>query len=157
MRVGKVPVGQSRAYVWNGTDWVEYPARLVADQMSMPDELPLHISVPVAFDGTNWDRLRTHMYATLSGITSTGPTAAYDSVSGVIDHTWVVIINGTSTGTHCRLQGSLDGTNWFDLDDYTNSESWMRHVVNKPVRYVRVYVDSLGGADSVDVQYYAMR
>lgn len=41
------------------------------------------------------------------------------------------------------LEGSLDGTNWFTLDTYTTVANTFRHVVDKPVRYLRAKVNAL--------------
>jgi len=81
-----------------------------------------------------------------------GTTGASGSlyVRGVESHTvqceWS---GGTSISAMVvDLEGSLDNSNWFDLATHTvtsgeiSNESLMFHVVNKPVDYVRVVVDS---------------
>ena len=128
-------VQYAKTQVWDGSEWVN----LLRDSTGRVHTVPPSQAVSI------------------TGVSSTGATPSYDTVTGAWLFTWVVIIHGTSSGTHVRFQGSVDNTNWFDLDDYTGTESWMRHVVYKPVRYVRAYVDDLGGADSVDIYFYALR
>ena len=57
-------------------------------------------------------------------------------------YTWHLIVGGTGSFTSytVNLEGSLDGTNWAQLDQSTNAAGEMRHVVNKPVRYIRANV-----------------
>jgi hypothetical protein len=62
-------------------------------------------------------------------------------------YTWHTIINyngetGTYTSLTINLEGSLDGKNWAQLDQTTSATGEMRHVVNKPIRYVRANVIS---------------
>lgn len=56
--------------------------------------------------------------------------------------TWQTIYTGTPTAINVNLEGSLDGTNWFTLDSSTSTASEMRHVVNKPIRFLRCNISS---------------
>ena len=53
------------------------------------------------------------------------------------EYTWQVITTGEY---HIALEGSIDGANWFALDEVEGENSIMRHIVNKTIRYVRVNV-----------------
>ena len=62
---------------------------------------------------------------------------------GLYSHyTWQVLVGGTGSlsALTLNLEGSLDGTNWFQLDQTTNAAGEARHVTGKPVRYVRANV-----------------
>lgn len=63
-------------------------------------------------------------------------------------YTWQII---TSGNYHIVLEGSIDGTNWFPLDEVTGSGSVMRHIVNKPIRFVRANVLSTSSDVEVSV------
>ena len=121
-----------------------------------------------AFDGTDWQnvacnsdgRLKIYPYTFTAGpvtLTSTGASAEVDTEVGAIYWTWTQTNDASSTAPDVRLQGSIDGTNWFDLDQSTAIGGEMRHVVNKAVRYVRAYVQSMGDATSITVKVFAIR
>lgn len=56
-------------------------------------------------------------------------------------YTWQTqVAGGTLTSITVNLEGSLDGTTWFQLDQTTTATGETRHVVNKPIRYVRANV-----------------
>lgn len=67
-------------------------------------------------------------------------------------HTWEIIINGSPTGVDVRLQGSLTGRGWGDLDVYTGLTSVSRHAVNKLIRQVRVQVVTLSGGTAPTIE-----
>jgi len=54
-------------------------------------------------------------------------------------YTWQIISDGSY---HVALEGSIDGENWFALDEVSGSDNKMRHIVNKTIRYVRANVIS---------------
>jgi hypothetical protein len=73
-------------------------------------------------------------------------------------YTWQTIIGGTGSFTSItvNLEGSLDGVNWFQLDQSTNATGETRHIVNKPIRYVRPNVVAnvvASGAPTLTVQF----
>jgi len=120
------------------------------------------------YDGTNWVNLKAttegkiyvQPYTYSAGpvtLTSTGASAEVDSEVGVVHMTWYQINDASSTAPDVRLQGSIDGTNWFDLDQSTAIGSEMRHVAFKPVRYFRVYVQSMGDATQIQVMIWGIR
>jgi hypothetical protein len=59
-------------------------------------------------------------------------------------HTWYTVVTGGSS-VSITLQGSLDGTNWFTLDTSTSTTSEMRHVVNKPIMYLKTNLGTFSG------------
>ena len=80
----------------------------------------------------------TESITLLNGVTSAGAGTSYWLGFLPVNHTWQVIYTGTASVLDIKLQGSVDNSNWFDLDTYdTASSPTMRHVVNKPVSYIR--------------------
>jgi len=111
-------------------------------------------NVPFVFNGSTWDRLRVHYNSGDITVTGTGATSSIDLVTGLTNHTWTQTNNASSTAPDIRLQGSIDGSNWFDLDTSTAIGSEMRHVALKPVRYIRFNVVSMGDASSITLRYF---
>lgn len=61
--------------------------------------------------------------------------------------TWEVLQTGTSSTISAQLEGSNDGTNWYQLDVTTTIvAAQARSVVNKPFRFYRINVTVLTGA-----------
>jgi hypothetical protein len=79
---------------------------------------------------------------------------------GLYSHyTWQTIAgdggSNTFSAVTANLEGSLDGTNWFTLDQTTNAAGETRHVAGKPVRYVRAkIVTSTVNAGSPTITVY---
>jgi len=114
-------------------------------------------SLLYGYNGSSWDRVRLYWDSGNISVTATGATSAIDTVIGFEKHTWTQVNDASSTAPDIRLQGSIDGTNWFDLDTSTAIGSEMRHVAMKPVRYIRFNVVSLGDATSITVRYFGIR
>jgi len=109
------------------------------------------------FDGSNWDRVRTHMLTNDFTTSSTGASSSTDTVTGFDKWTWQITTDASASDATVKLQGSLDNSNWFDLDEWSGTGSTMRHVVNKFVRYVRVNVTNMGDASSINVKVWGGR
>lgn len=57
--------------------------------------------------------------------------------------------SGTITTASIQLQGSIDGTNFFNIGSaYTTTTSGYFAVTNQPVRFVRVAVTITGGGNA---------
>ena len=87
----------------------------------------------------------------LGTFTATGASSSNDVYPCYRIITWQINSNSSGTAHDVRLQGSLDNSNWFDLDQSNTTGNEMRHVVNKPVRYLRVNVVSMGDATEIKV------
>lgn len=87
----------------------------------------------------------------LSAVTSTGAGSSNSLGSGLEKHTWEIVVTGAPATVSITLQGSIDGTNWYTLDTSTTTTSEMRHVVNKPVRFIRANLGTLTGGTSPTV------
>jgi hypothetical protein len=75
-----------------------------------------------------------------STVTVTGATFTLDFPYD--KHTWCTTTSGAGS-VSVTLQGSLDNTLWVVLDTSTSTSSECRHVVNKPVKYIRGVVGTL--------------
>jgi hypothetical protein len=87
-------------------------------------------------------------------VTTTGTAAS--KTSGAHEHTLAVVPSGSPTSCTIKLEGSLDGSAWFDLSGaQTCTSDVMFHVTSKPVNVVRVNVTALSGgtSPSLDVKY----
>jgi len=121
-----------------------------------------------AYDGTNWVNVASTSDGELKiylpkfehdfgSFTAAGTSDSVDTVIGFEKWTWQVISDSSGTAHDVRFQGSIDNTNWFDLDVSNTTGNEMRHVVNKAVRYVRINVVSMGDASSISVRVFAIR
>ena len=88
----------------------------------------------------------------LGTFTGTGAGSSNDVYPAYKIITWQINSNSSGTAHDVRLQGSLDNSNWFNLDQSNTTGNEMRHVVNKPVRYLRANVVSMGDATSISVK-----
>ena len=87
-----------------------------------------------------------------SAMTATGTTAALPLPYGFSQHTLQILVTGSPSGCTVNLDGSLDGTHWFDLSGgQTCTSNTMFHVVSKPVAYVRGDLTALSGGSSPTV------
>ena len=87
----------------------------------------------------------------LGTFTGTGAGSSNDVYPAYKTITWQVNSNSSATAHDVRLQGSLDGSNWFDLDTSNTTGSELRPPVNWPVRYLRANVVSMGDASEIKV------
>jgi len=87
--------------------------------------------------------------------TGVGTGTAY--LGGAEMHTWQVIVTGNPTALEVKLEGTIDGTNWFVLDTSKTVASEMRHVVNKLVWQVRPKLLTLTGGTvpTVEVAWFS--
>lgn len=72
-------------------------------------------------------------------------------VYGCNTHTWQTIITGSPTSVTVRLEGSIDGTNWFQLDESTSLTNEMRHIAYKLATQVRANLITLSGGSTPTV------
>lgn len=80
----------------------------------------------------------------LNAATETGDGNTIRLPSPMSQFTWhTVVAGGTLTALSVTLQGSLDGTSWDTLDTNTGTTSAMRHVVYKPVLYIKVNLGTI--------------
>lgn len=120
--------------------------------------------------GANWDRVRIDPLGNLNVNVAVGGTptqaltillnaVAVPTVGATTDttyllskHTWEIVVTGAPANETTNLEGSINGTVWYILDTSNITTSEMRHVVNKPVRYIRANCTVLPGG-TVTVRY----
>jgi hypothetical protein len=96
---------------------------------------------------------------TWDALSSTGVTAAL-ATAGNDKHTVAAVVTGSPAACTVRLEGSVDGTNYFDLSGaQTCTSTTMFHVVDRVVVFVRVRVVTLSGgtAPTVTPTYLGIR
>jgi hypothetical protein len=96
--------------------------------------------------------------ATGSGLAKAGTwvSTGYENISHALGrgygrpHRFTVTITytGSPTGVQASLQGSIDGTNWTDLDSSTNTSGEVLFISNKPVNFIRGKLTTLTGGSS---------
>lgn len=99
---------------------------------------------------------KIHQFTALDAVGASSPVNIQLGARYPDKHTLSIITTGSPATCTIELDGSLDGTNWFDLSgDQTCTSSLMVHVINKPVQQVRVNLTVLsGGTDpTVTVKY----
>ena len=144
-------------YGYNGSSWDRLRALSDSDGISNTLGSLAIISKLYGYNGSTFDRLRTHYDSGDITVTATGTTSTIDTVTGFDKHTWTVVSNASSSNLTVKLEGSLDNSNWFELDSYSGTANTMRHAVNKPVRYIRFNITSMGDATSITLRYFGMR
>lgn len=55
---------------------------------------------------------------------------------------WCTVFSGTPSAITAKIQGSLDNSNWFDLDTSTSTSGELRFIIDKPVKFVRANITS---------------
>ena len=125
---------------------------------------------PYLYDpvGAQWNRMRGTAGGALSiSLPSTGLLAlltavAAPTVGGTNDisatfpskMTWEIVVTGVLASQNTNLEGSINGTTWYVLDNSATIASEMRHVVNKPIQYVRANCTAVGaGGGTVTVRF----
>ena len=66
-------------------------------------------------------------------------------------YTWQTVVTGSPASVSVKLEGSLDGDNWYALDTSSNVSGELRAVVNSPVAFVRGNLATLTGGSSPSV------
>lgn len=101
----------------------------------------------------------------LDAVTADGSSAVYGlrtTLSGSIPGrmTWTTAVTGTPTAFTIDLEGSIDGTTYeiLDTSDQTTNTAGteMRHVINKPVKYLRVTLSNLAGGTAPTISATVM-
>ena len=92
------------------------------------------------------NRHNIHVWDTL---TADGSTPAVEG-NGT-NFTFVDVVAGTNPNVTISHQGSLDGTNWFELEahSYNTHGTQAKFYNGRPMRYVRATVSSIGGDENV--------
>lgn len=85
-------------------------------------------------------------------------TATGTSVVGILPSvmktfTMQTVATGGAT-VSVKLQGSVNGTDWFDLATSTSATGDAQHAVDKPARYVRANLGTLTGGTAPTVRVW---
>jgi hypothetical protein len=93
----------------------------------------------------------------LAAVTTTGAGATIKMTEGVSEHSYQVNITGAPTAVTVDLEGSLDGSTWFQLDQHAMSAgeltdtASLTHVTGKLAEYIRMNLTTLTGGASPTV------
>ena len=109
------------------------------------------------YNGATWDRVRHSFSAQAAAINANGAGDVLD-ISTTPMSRFTIQVFRTSGTAECivELQGSIDNTNWLPLGELTfNATSGMLHIVNKPVKYLRHNVTTIGASNIVTITLLA--
>jgi hypothetical protein len=89
---------------------------------------------------------------TFTQLTAAGSTAA-TNIRNYKNLTWQIILANKDTSVDVRVEGSHDGTNWFNMDDagtdtqYTANGTYSLRASDRAVEFTRfTFVSEVGGA-----------
>lgn len=85
----------------------------------------------------------------LNAVTSAtvGGAASLEWAHGTF--TMQTVTSGTVTTISCKLQGSLDGTTWYDLATSTSTAGDAQFAVDKPSKFIRANLGTFTGISPV--------
>ena len=105
------------------------------------------------FNGTQWDRMRNNTTNTVVD-TSAARTTTGNGATGINynhDGAYVLVnvsaVSGTTPTMTVRVQGTVDGTNWFDLDATNASTPSITATGQYYIRMYPGYVNAVGTAN----------
>jgi len=88
----------------------------------------------------------------LNAKTVVGEGDAVQVPHNIANHSWEIKVTGAPSACSVKLQGSLDETNWYDLDASTTTTSELRHIANKCVKYIKGnFISVTGGSPAPTV------
>ena len=95
----------------------------------------------------------------LGAVAATGISTIYLDVWNTrggwpLHYTWTTLTTGSPASVTVNIEGSIDGTNFYQLDQSVNTSGELRSIANKPVRWIRANLATLTGgtAPTVTVQ-----
>ncbi|MCK5601816.1 hypothetical protein KAR91_08110 [Candidatus Pacearchaeota archaeon] len=84
---------------------------------------------------------------TIPIFTNQSTTAAagteYDLGFLASEHTIMYDFTGSPSSVLVIIQGTIDGTNWFNIREFAGTVDTMEHLVNRPIRKIRGYLTTL--------------
>jgi hypothetical protein len=87
----------------------------------------------------------------LNAATATGAGPGMDLYGSASIFTFYKRITGVFTGLVVNYEGSLDGTNWFQIGTDNTTSAGVTFVVDKPVKHIRANVTTFTGGTNVSV------
>jgi len=143
-------------YGFNGSSWNRI--RCISDADGIADDIG-NLTVmgkTYVYGEGSWRRFRAYYKATLGTFTTPGAGSSFECATGASKFTWIVLSDANTSDCTVNFEGSIDNTNWFVLDTWSGTGNTMRHVVNKPIKYVRANVVDMGDATEITVKYFGM-
>lgn len=104
-------------------------------------------------------RVEGQNHRSTTGVNANGAGTAEDcSGSGFRNFSFMVIRTAGASAYVVDFEGSLDGTNYVTIDTISASgASNMIHIANKPLRYYRYNVTTIGAGNTLTIQMFALR
>jgi hypothetical protein len=90
--------------------------------------------------------------ATATGAGDVAAVAGSAALGGVPKKiAWEVRVTGSPSAMQVDLEGSLDNSNWYQIDTYNTVANTLRQVVDKAAKFVRARLVTLTGGSSPTV------
>jgi hypothetical protein len=90
-------------------------------------------------------------------ITTTGASDPWSMPNSFKDFTIFLKNNGVNTAPQINIEGSLDNADWFTLSTSNTVGDDALHILNAPIKYMRINVINLGDATSIDCKALGVR
>ena len=94
---------------------------------------------------------------TFPTITTTGASAVWSMTNCFKDFTIVLKNNSTGTAPLINIEGSIDNTNWFVLESSNINGIDAIHLINAPIKYMRINIISLNDATTINCNVIGVR
>lgn len=111
---------------------------------------PVFAACDAAFDNGRGNVSLNAVLATATGV-SFGLVGARGRSLLQDKFAWHVIMTGAPATIQVDIEGTLDGTVWFQLDTYTTTSNTLRFIVDKPVLGIRAKLVVLTGGTAPTV------
>jgi hypothetical protein len=151
--------------LWNGTTWqrmlsdVSGRLKIIgtdtpSDTFANPINALTTFGLMGVWNGSVWTRWngvitatstppQTALLTLLIASNATGPGSSFYLNSLLSKHTWTISVTNTPSSISTNLEGSIDNSSWYVLDTSISNTTEMRHVVNKPILYLRANITAL--------------
>jgi len=94
----------------------------------------------------------------LAAVTSAQASAAFavpltrtDTGDYMENFTWQLTDTGSPSSVSCQLQGSLDGSNWFNIGAAALTAPGLQTIATTPLAFIRANLTTLSGGTSPTV------
>jgi len=150
VEIPNITADQANAYAYNGTSFV--PVQIDPSNNGV---LVKVVEIPArSYNTDSITSIGKALEVDLGTFTAAGTGTSQDVYPGYKIITWQQINDAGVTNPDIRLEGSIDNSNWFELDRSSELSGELRHVVNRPVRYIRANVVDMGGATEISVKAF---